>query len=381
MTDAIAAVLHEGGGIFQLEPIEVAAPQGNEILVRIKACGLCHTDLLIKQQLYKTPLPIVLGHEGAGVVEAIGPDVRRIGLGDHVALSFGSCGVCPSCTRGNIAYCWHHMPANFSGYRRAATKNSGRADFVCEWDKPSPLRRGREPIAGAFFQQSSFATYAIATEDNAVVAARDIPFAVLAPFGCGFQTGAGAVLNALPVERGEPFLVAGAGAVGMSAIMAARYVGAYPIIAVDILQERLQLALDLGASHVVDSRTEPDLVAAVRRIVASGVGAALETTGHPAVFRAIVDALRPTGVAGLVAGAKTGTEVSFDMVHLLFGRTVKGILQGDSDLTTFMPRLIDLYRDGHFPVDRLIQTFPFSEINAAAEAMATGAVIKPVLVM
>ena len=381
MTQAIAAILREGGGSFHLEPVEIAVPQGTEILVRIKASGLCHTDLLIKEQLYKTPLPIVLGHEGAGIVEAVGPDVRRVAPGDHVGLSFGSCGVCPSCTRGSIAYCWHHMPANFSGYRKGRTANPGRADFVCDWDRPAPLEQGGARINGAFFQQSSFATYAIATEDNAVVAAKDIPFTVLAPFGCGFQTGAGAVLNSLPVRRDEPFLVTGAGAVGMSAIMAARYVGAHPIIAVDIVQERLDLALELGASHIINSRIDPDTVAAIRRIVASGVSVALETTGHPAVFRAAVDALRPTGVAGLVAGAKAGTEVRLDMVHLLFGRTVKGILQGDSDLVTFLPRLIDLYREGHFPVERLIRTFPFSEINAAAHAMATGAVVKPVLVM
>ncbi len=378
---AKAAIVREAGGPFLIEDIEVNAPEGDEILVRIKACGLCHTDLLIRDQLYTTPLPIVLGHEGAGVVEAVGPDVTTIKVGDHVGLSFAACDTCPSCANGRIAYCWHHMPANFSGHRRGRRANRGRADFVCEWDTPAPLRQGENRINGAFFQQSAFATHAIATERNAVVAPKDIPFSVLAPFGCGFQTGAGAVFNSLPVKPEEPFLVTGAGAVGMSAIMAARIVGADPIIAVDIVDARLSLAKELGATHAINAASTEDVGDAISMISPTGMATALETTGNPRVFRTMVDAMRPTGVAGLVAGAKAGTEVTFDMIHLLFGRTVKGILQGDSDLATFIPQLIDHHMNGDFPVDRLIGTFQFSDINSAAQAMADGSVIKPVLIM
>ena len=374
-----AAVVREKGGPFALESLDLADPVGNEIRVKVAATGICHTDLIIRDQFYPTPLPVVLGHEGAGVVEAVGPDVTTIEPGDHVLMSFAACGHCPSCRDGQISYCWHHMAMNFSGRRY-----SGKT-----WDIPSPIsRRAKtgdggfacEEISGAFFHQSAFATHAIATEANAVVIGRDLPLAMLAPLGCGLQTGAGAVLNTLRPKPGASIAIAGTGAVGMAAIMAAVIVQCGVIIAIDMNDERLALARELGATHAFNPR-DGDIVARVRETVAGGVQYSIETTANPAVFRAVVDMLQVRGVCGLIGGARLGTEASFEMTHILFGRTIRGILQGDSVPKQFIPRLVDYYREGKFPVDRLIRHYPLANIEQAISDMKSGTTIKPVLMM
>lgn len=372
-----AAVVRDAGGQFLLEELDLEEPKADEVLVRIVATGICHTDLIVRDQFYPTPLPVVLGHEGAGIVEAVGPGVKAIRPGDRVLLSFGACGSCPSCRGGHVAYCWHHMEMNFSGKRY-----SGSA-----WDVPAPLSRtttdGRgaiscEPVNGAFFQQSSFATHAIANEANAVVVEADAPLATLAPLGCGFQTGAGAVLNNLRPRAGASIAVMGAGSVGLAAVMAAVLAGCGTIVAVDRRKDRLDLARSLGATHAVDA-DEADVGAAVMEASRGGVEFSLDTTGNPGVLRTAVDVLQTRGVCGLIGGARLGTEASFEMTHLLFGRTVRGILQGDSDRKTFIPRLVSLFREGLFPIDRLVSVFPFAEIDRAVAAMKAGDVIKPVL--
>ncbi|MBR1221568.1 NAD(P)-dependent alcohol dehydrogenase [Bradyrhizobium sp. U87765 SZCCT0131] len=374
-----AAVVRDKGGPFLIEALELDDPVNDEIRVRMVASGICHTDLMISNQAYPMPLPAVLGHEGAGVVEAVGPAVTTIRPGDHVLLSFAACGACPSCAAGQASYCWHHMEMNFSGRRYSGSN----------WDVPSPIRQPSslpaggfacEPISGAFFHQSSFASQAIATEANAVVVDRDLPLDILAPLGCGLQTGAGAVLNTLRPEPGSSIAVTGAGAVGLAAIMAAAVAGCAVIVAVDINRERLALAREVGATHTLDPR-DGDLVARVRGLVDGGVRYTLETTANPAIFRAAVDMLQVRGVCGLIGGAKLGIEVAFDMTHILFGRTIRGILQGDSVPKQFIPELIALYRGGRFPIDRLIRHYPLSRINEAVADMKSGMTIKPVLLM
>lgn len=368
-----AALTPEKGAPFVMRELSLAEPMGNELRVRVVAVGICHTDLNSRDQFYPMPLPAVLGHEGAGVVEAVGPDVSSIKPGDHVLMSFGSCGDCPSCKTGDVAYCWHHMEMNFSGLRY-----SGKA-----WDIPSPISMtcddGEErPIGGAFFCQSSFASHAICTEENAVVVEGDLPLDVLAPLGCGLQTGAGAVLNSLKPVPGDSLAVTGAGTVGLAAIMAARIAGCDPIIAIDTNPDRLRLAMELGATHAINP-ADGDLVEAVKAIAPDGVKFSIETTAHPKVFRAAVDILQVRGVCGLIGGAKLGTEVSLDMTHILFGRTVRGILQGDSAPKQFIPRLIELFREGRFPIDKLERFYRLDQINEAVADMKSGATIKPVL--
>ncbi|MGF3021850.1 NAD(P)-dependent alcohol dehydrogenase [Methylobacterium aquaticum] len=367
-----AALVPEKGASFVLRDLTLADPVGDEIRVRVVACGICHTDVSSRDQVYGTPMPAVLGHEGAGVVEAVGPKVKAIKPGDHVLMSFDSCGNCPSCRDGQIAYCWHHMEMNFSGFRYSGTA----------WDVPSPISMAVDgvetPVAGAFFGQSSFATHAICSERNAVVVDKDLPLEVLAPLGCGMQTGAGAVLNTLNPAPGSSFAITGAGTVGMAAIMAAKIAGCAPIIAIDMSADRLKLALELGATHAINP-ADGDIVQAVKAILPAGVQYSIETTAHPAVFRAAVDMLQVRGICGLIGGAKLGTEASFEMTHILFGRTIRGILQGDSVPKSFLPRLIGLYRSGRFPIERLETRYRLDQINEAIADMKSGKTIKPVL--
>lgn len=370
-----AAVVHEKGGPFVVESAQLASPVNDEVLVKVVASGICHTDLIIRDQFYPMPLPAVLGHEGAGIVEAVGPDVKGIKPGDHVIMSFAACGHCPSCDDGQISYCWHHMEMNFSGRRY-----SGKA-----WDVPSPICLPVEdgpaqPISGAFFSQSSFATHAICTEKNAVVIDKELPLKVLAPLGCGLQTGAGAVFNTLKPKPGASIAITGAGTVGMAAVMAAKVAECGVIIAIDINDERLELARELGATHTINSKSG-DIVARVQEIVPGGVQFSIETTAHPQVFRAAVDMLQPRGICGLIGGAKLGTEASFEMTHILFGRTVRGILQGDSVPKGFIPKLVRLYQEGKFPIERLMRHYRLANINDAVSDMKSGRTIKPVLTM
>jgi len=373
--DIQAAVVRDKGGPFLIEKIQLDAPLAGEVLVKVVACGICHTDLIIRDQFYPTPLPVVLGHEGAGIVEAVGPGVRTIKPGDHVLMSFACCGTCPSCLEGELSYCWHHMEMNFSGHRY-----SGH-----DWTIPAPLSKRcdhglPERINGVFFNQSAFATYAIATEQNVVVVDKNVDLTMLAPLGCGFQTGAGAILNTLRPEVGSSLAIMGAGNVGLAAVMAARIVNCDPIIVVDVMPERLALAFELGATHVIDAAKD-GLVEAVRRIRPAGVAYALESTGNPGVLRAAFEILHTRGICGLIGGSKIGTEANLDMTHLLFGRTVRGILQGDSKPKKFLPQLVKLFGDGLFPVDRLVKHYPLEQIETAISDMKSGRTIKPVLLM
>lgn len=372
---ATAAVVHDKGGPFLIESVDIQQPERDELLVKVVATGICHTDVNSRDQFYPMPFPAVLGHEGAGIVETVGPNVRTIRPGDHVVMSFGYCGQCPSCRDGQISYCWHHMEMNFSGRRY-----SGKA-----WDVPSPIclevdDGPKEPISGSYFCQSSFATYAICSERNAVAVRSDIPLQSIAPLGCSLQTGAGAILNTLKPRKGASILVTGAGTVGLAAIMAAKYVECGAIVAVDLHPGRLALARELGATVTLNPKDGP-VVDQIRALFRDGVEYAIETTGNPAVFREAVDMLQVRGVCGLIGGAKLGTEASLEMTHVLFGRTIRGILQGDSEPKTFIPRLIELYKAGVFPIDRLVRYYPFLDINDAIADMKSGATIKPVLVM
>jgi aryl-alcohol dehydrogenase len=362
-----AAVVDEKSAPFELRELELEAPRSDEVLVRIVATGICQTDLHVREQEYPVPLPAVLGHEGAGVVEAVGETVSSVGPGDHVILSYQACGHCRPCLQGRYSYCERGFEANFGGARL---------------DGSNGLRHnGAGPdVHGHFFGQSSFATYSLATERNVVKVPRDMPLELLGPLGCGLQTGAGAVLNSLEVPAGASVAVFGSGAVGLAAIMAAKVACARPIVAVDVNSARLELARELGASHVLDPR-HVDLREALAAIVPGGLDFVLEITARPEMLKTAVDVLAPLGIAALIGGAPQGTEAPIDMSNLLFGRTVRGIVQGDSVPQLFVPQLIDLYRAGDFPFDRLVRFYEFEEINQAVADTRSGATVKPILRM
>jgi len=361
-----AAVVRSRSGPFGLETVEIEGPRAGEVLVRVVATGVCHTDMVMRDQDLPTPQPVVLGHEGAGVVERVGPGVTKVAAGDHVVMTFNSCGGCPSCRDHAPTYCHEFFPRNFMGVRP---------------DGSSGLSKAGETIHANIFGQSSFATYALCHERNAVKVDPSAPLEILGPLGCGVMTGAGAVMNALHVEAGRSLVVFGAGAVGLSAVLAAKSVGAGPVIVVDINPARLQLALELGADHALDGRSEP-VVERIREITGTGADFTLDTTANLAVMRQAVDALAPRGTCGLVGASRLGDELRLDAVALMSGgRAVRGVVEGDADPDVFIPRLIELHRAGRFPFERLIAFYPLARINEAVADAEAGRVVKPVVRM
>lgn len=364
---AKAAIVRAVGAPFAVEDIDVAEPRGSEIRVRIVGVGMCHTDLVARDG-FPVPMPIVLGHEGAGVIEAVGPDITDLAPGDHVVLSFDSCAACPTCDEGLPAYCHNFLGRNFAGVRIE--------------DGSSPLSQQGEVVHGNFFGQSSFGSYAIAHRRNAVKVDSSLPIEILGPLGCGIQTGAGAAVLSLAIQPGQSLAIFGGGAVGLSALLGARAVGAGDVIVIEPNADRRALALDLGATHVIDPVATEDVLAAVKELSGGGVNHALDTTGIPAVVAIAVETTIMHGTVGLVAVPPPDAMLPANMMSLLLrGTTIKYITEGDADPQRFIPRMIDWYRQGKFPFDRLIGTFPFDRINDAARASEDGSVIKPVLIL
>jgi aryl-alcohol dehydrogenase len=358
-----AAVLRERSAPFAIETVEITEPGPGQVLLQVAGTGFCHTDVLARQRGFMARPPLIAGHEGAGVVIAVGPGVDDISVGAHVLLSFDSCGQCTNCMSGHPAYCETFFVRNLTGGTHDGTGPVTDADGA--------------PVAARWFGQSSFATHALAGPRNVVVVDDDLPLHLLGPLGCGIQTGAGSVLIALGVEAGSSVAVFGAGGVGLAAVMAAKVAGATTIVAVDLHQSRLELAQELGATHVI-SGDSPDLATQVRTVTGGGAQYALDTTGIPAVIAGAIDALRPTGTIGLV-GAGT-SDLVLAPAALAQGKNIKGILEGDAVPQLFLPRLIELWRQGRFPFDKLIRTYPLSEINQAERDAAAGVAIKPVLI-
>ncbi len=364
-TTTRAAVVESGGAPFTLSDVELDAPGPGEALVRIVAAGLCHTDLSVASGGLPFPLPGVLGHEGAGVVEAVGAGVTGVEPGDHVVLSFTSCGGCRNCRDGHPAYCATWLPLNLIAGRRA--------------DGTSTISRDGTPIGGHFFGQSSFAERALVHERSLVKVDPEVPLESIAPLGCGVQTGVGAVWNVLGPRSGSTLVVLGAGAVGLSAVMAAALTPATKIIAVDRFAERLTLAKELGATHTVNA-AEADLGEALA-VLTDGQGAdgVVETTGNVGVLRQGADALAARGTLVVVGAPPFGTEVALDVNGLLPGKQIVGLTLGDSETRTFIPALVQLVKEGRLPLDRLISTYPFADIDQAVRDMSAGKTIKPVL--
>jgi aryl-alcohol dehydrogenase len=364
-TTTRAAVVESGGAPFALADVQLDEPGPGEALVRMVAVGLCHTDLGAASGGLPFPLPGVLGHEGAGVVEAVGPNVTGVAPGDQVVLSFTSCGGCHNCRDGHPAYCATWLPLNLIGGRRA--------------DGTSTISRDGTPLGGHFFGQSSFAEHALVDERSLVKVDQDIQLESIAPLGCGVQTGVGAVWNVLKPAAGSSLVVLGAGAVGLSAVMAAALTPATTVIAVDKVTERLALSKELGATHTVDA-SEADVAEAVLALTGGkGADGVVETTGSVAVLRKGADALAPRGTLVVVGAPPFGTEVALDVNALLPGKRVVGLTLGDSETRTAIPALVRLVQDGRLPLHRLITHYPFADIERAVRDMTEGRTIKPVL--
>lgn len=361
----LAAVAFTKGQPLTLTEIDLDEPRAGEVRVRMVASGVCHTDAIVRDQWYPTPLPAVLGHEGSGVIDAIGPGVTKVSVGDHVLLSFNFCGECANCASGLPSYCAQFFGANFGGRRT---------------DGSSSLSLDGSEISSHFFGQSSFSQYANVPVNSVVSVSKSAPLEVLAPLGCGIQTGAGAVLNSLNPTAGSSIVIFGAGAVGLSGLLAAMVAKCTTIIAVDIHDSRLDFARELGATHVINGLRE-DVVSRIQEITGGGANYALETTAVPEVFSTMTRSLGVRGHAAVVGAAALGTNANFDIGSLLpMGITVTMVVEGDSVPSCFIPELVDFYERGLFPFDRLIKNYRFEEINTAFDDSASGVTLKPVVV-
>ncbi|WP_413798344.1 NAD(P)-dependent alcohol dehydrogenase [Streptomyces iranensis] len=360
---ATAAVLRAAGGPLTVEEAVVEDPKPDEVRVRIVGSGICHTDLGVVATATPGQLPIILGHEGAGVVEEVGDDVTGLAPGDHVVLSYAYCGACDNCLRGLPMHCQSFMTLNFGGSRPDGT---------------TAYRAANEQLHGHFFGQSSWSQYVITSPRNIVKVDASLPLEILGPLGCGIQTGAGAVLNTLDPQPGSSVAVFAAGSVGLAAVMAAKVAGCTVIVAVDPQPGRRTLALELGATHVVDP-TRQDVVREIREITRGGAQFSVDCLGLASVVRQALECLASPGVCASVGFQGVENEITLNQGHLLFGRTLKGVIEGDADPHTFVPHMLDLFQTGKLPFDRLIRTYPITKINDAIEAAHHGQVVKAVV--
>jgi aryl-alcohol dehydrogenase len=361
-----AAVLEGLGQDFVLQELTLDDPAPDEVVIEIAGVGLCHTDLAVQHGHLPFPFPGVVGHEGSGTVVATGADVTKVAVGDRVTATFNSCGACGPCTNGTPSYCAEFMARNFGGARP---------------DGSSTLSRGGTAYGSYFFGQSTFGTHAIARERNVVVVPEGVDLALAGPLGCGVQTGAGAVMRSMGCRPGSSLLVTGGGSVGLSGVLGAVVREVATIIVVEPVAVRRALALELGATHVVDPADGP-VSEQVRAIRPEGVDFALDTTAAGPVLAEVVASLAQLGTLGLV-GVPSDPEavLSVGLIEMQArGLRFMGIVEGDSDPDTFLPELVELHAAGRFPFDRLVTTMPFAKINDAVAAQARGEAVKVVLV-
>lgn len=362
-----AAVLREVHQPFQVQEVELDSQlRPSEVLVKVLATGLCHTDLAVRDQHIPVSLPAVLGHEGAGVVAQVGSAVTRVAVGDHVVLAPASCGKCDFCRSGHPSYCAELFQLNMPGPRP---------------DGSYPYHDGQGQALGSFFfGQSSFGTYALASENNVVKVPTDVPLDILGPLGCGLQTGAGTVLNVLRPTAGDSIAVFGVGPVGLAALMAAKAAGCTTIIAVDVHDNRLELAANLGATHTINSKTNVPVNFINENILPGGVHYTVDTTGHSEVVNQAVSSLKFMGRCALV-GISGASKLEIDATALNAGRSVVYVMEGDSVPQVFIPRLIALYQKGLFPFDKLIRFYELADINQAVADTESGATLKAIIRM
>lgn len=356
-----AAVVQRPGERFRIKQVTLDEPKPGEVMVRIVASGICLTDIHVQNQEYSFPLPAVLGHEGAGIVEKVGEGVSTVQPGDHVVLGYAYCGECPPCIGGTPFACERYDELNFGGKMADGSTRLHRC--------------GRElPV---FFGQSSFASYVVVNRNNVVKIDKEQDLRMVGPLGCGLQTGSGTILNYFQPEKGASIAIFGAGAVGLSAVMAARLAACDTVIVTDLHDNRLELAREVGATHALNSRTA-DVVAEIKRITGGGVRYALEASGYASVGRQAVQSLAAGGKLAYVSDPPALQGVDADHIKSL---TITGIIEGNSVPQLFIPQLLSWYKQGRFPFDKLLQFYPLHEINQAVADARSGRVVKPVLLM
>lgn len=365
-----AYVVEEVNAPFVRETLDIDEPGPGEVLVKIKAVGVCHTDLNTQSGDMPLPLPGVFGHEGAGIIEQVGEGVTDLAVGDHVILGWAYCGTCRNCRRGEHRYCERTGEALLGGHRLIGPK-AGESAYH---------REDGTTISGHFFGQSSFATYSLTFASMVVKVDKDIPFELLGPLACGITTGAGAVFNAAKPAPGDSVVIYGVGAVGLAAVMAAKNTPATKIIAVDLHDSRLELAKELGATHVINSGNTA-ASEEIQRILGRPADFAIDCTGVISVIEQAADVIGMLGTLILVGGAPAEARFSVDHLRTLWGKRIVGTLGGGSTSQDLIPALLGLYQQGRFPIDRLVKTYDFAALDTAISDAVSGETIKAVLTL
>ena len=351
---------------FQLRKFELEEPREDEVLVKIVASGICHTDIAVKEQSVHLPLPMILGHEGSGIVEDIGKNVTELKIGDHVILTSDSCGLCKKCEQKLPSYCNEFVERNLSGKRIDGT---------------SPLLDVRDSgIGGRFVGQSSFASHSLVSQRSAIKIDKSHPLRLMGPLGCGLMTGVGTVFHALEASSRNSVAIFGAGTVGLSSVMGSVLRDCDPIIVVDPIKERREIARDLGATHVLDPKTD-NVAEQIIDISKGGVDFSIEASGAPAAVDMSLRCLGRPGWSAQVGATPAQTYHSLDMDHIGFGRGIKGVVMGDAYAKEFVPHLAYLHREGKLPFEKFVKEYKFYEINTAVHESQQGSVIKPILIM
>lgn len=356
-----ATVVEQQGAPIKVKELELDAPKANEVLIKTVATGICHTDIA-GRDFGMSPYQLAIGHEGAGIVEAVGEAVSTVQPGDHVVVSFGYCGHCANCLQGHPAKCVRLNELCFGGASYDGTHRLHTAD-------------GED--VNTFFGQSSLATHMVADEHNVVKVDPDVDLRYLGPLGCGIQTGAGTVINGIKPEFGTTMVITGAGGVGLAAVMAANLYNLDHIIVIDRHDEKLALAKELGATDVINTAKVDDVEAKLHEIVPEGLTYAIDTIGYTPLIKNLLHALAPAGKLYLVGIAGPldieGMEIMGD------SKQVIGLIEGDAIPQLFIPNMVKYFKKGKFPVDKLVKFYSFDQIEQAFADFEGGKVVKPII--
>jgi aryl-alcohol dehydrogenase len=353
----IQAAVHFGRDAeLVIQEIDLEEPRPDEVLIKTIACGVCHTDIWVQQNYSGV---MVLGHEASGIVERAGSDVETLAEGDHVVTAYNWCGECEACRRGRTWKC-DHFDENFDGFRQDGT---------------TPFSLNGKPVV-PLMREGGFAVRMVCHKNSIVKIDPALDLRLLGPLGCGIMTGAGSVLNYLNPEAGRPVAVFGTGCVGLSAIMAARIAGCDPIIAVDRVPSRLDMAVELGATHCVDGE-KADIVKTIKNIC-GGVDYAFDTSGSSRLLGAMRHVLNPGASA---CGVGIGGMLALSERERQEGKSWISTNTGFSFPPLFIPKLLEYYKSGQFPFDKMFRFYRFEEINEAFEASRACAAVKPIVLM
>ncbi|MFJ7735554.1 NAD(P)-dependent alcohol dehydrogenase [Lysinibacillus sp. NPDC097287] len=361
-----AAVVNAPGDEYQLSNLKLAEMQPDEVFVKMVASGMCMSDETIRKGGTSVAFPVVLGHEGTGIVEKVGNAVKAFKVGDQVVMSYAYCGNCPSCQTGHPSICDDWMKLNFLGVR-----DDGSYTFQKEDNTP----------VGNLYGHSSFTTHTLVHESNLTKVDPDVDLRLIGPLGCGFLTGSGTVINGLKPEVGSSIAIFGTGAVGLAAIMAAKIEGCSTIIAVDIHVNRLELAKKLGATHTINSQSENPAEKIAEITDGKGANYSVDTTGIAPIIKTALAVLAKGGVIAPVAVSRNTTEFNITSELMMGSKSMIGVVMGDGVPQLSIPQLVKFHKEGRFPFDQLVKFYKFDDINRAAQDSANGSVIKPILIM